>query len=113
MRLTPEVATAVSDRAVLNHYSVDYKNMTSPRWICLIVTEVVVNRSYKQPNMANLLEAFGSEFDQYGGSTMDSFECKFWLFLERCDQADIEIEDWHKASPSSYLDMLCSTISTS
>lgn len=69
----------------------------------LIVAEndnVIENATYcswRPGSMANLFKAYGNNTDKFNGSNMDSFEQKFMLFVERCDQADIPDGERHRA----------------
>lgn len=50
------------------------------------------NRSNNQLNMANFFKAFENENNKYRRFTMDNFNQRFKLFLERCDKADILVK---------------------
>lgn len=54
-------------------------------------------KTWRRGSMANLFKAYGGEHDKFSGSTVDNFDRKFMLFVERCDQADIPAEDRHRA----------------
>lgn len=43
----------------------------------------------KRGNMKSPFKAYSSDINKYSGSTVDNFDRKFMLFLDRCDQFDI------------------------
>lgn len=47
--------------------------------------------------MAKLFKPCHVDVDKYSGPTRDSYDQKFTLFLERCNQADILEENRHRA----------------
>lgn len=48
-------------------------------------------------NLPTLFKAYHKNDDRYSGATVDNFERKYALFVERCDQSDICEEERRKA----------------
>lgn len=45
---------------------------------------------YRLGNLSNLFKAYYFDTDRYNGTTKETFERKYTVFVERCDQSDIK-----------------------
>lgn len=52
---------------------------------------------FRRGSLLNLFKAYKIDAERYSGGTTDNFEWKFVLLLERCDQADVNVQDRARA----------------
>lgn len=51
----------------------------------------------KRSNLTNLFKPYTGDYEKYSGVTKETFDRKYVLFLERCDQSDVTTDDHARA----------------